>query len=80
MCLKSVETKLNKKEFHRSRQPIFLNQVEISKILISDEFTLDDGVKDFIRYKIGETGKPLCILLLQMSGFIEYFLKQKRNK
>ena len=28
--------KLNKKEFYRSKQPIYLNQVEINKIVISD--------------------------------------------
>ena len=45
MSLKSGEIKLNKREFHKSKQPIYLNQVEISKIVISDEFKLDDGVK-----------------------------------
>ena len=44
MSLKFGEIKLNKKEFHRSKQPIYLNQVEISKIAISHELKLDDGV------------------------------------
>ena len=44
MSLKFGEIKLNKKEFHRSKQPIYLNQVEISKITISHELKLDDGV------------------------------------
>ena len=52
MCLKFGEIKLNKKEFHRSKQPSYLNQAEISKIVISDEFKLDDGVKNFIGFKI----------------------------
>ena len=43
MSPKFGEMKLNKKEFHRSKQPIYLNQIEISKIVISDEFKLDDG-------------------------------------
>ena len=51
MSLKLVEIKLNKKEFHRSKQATYLNQVEISKIIISNEFKLDDGVKNFIGYK-----------------------------
>ena len=41
--------------FLRSQQPIYLDQVEISKIAISDEFKLDNGVKIFIGYKNGET-------------------------
>ena len=79
MSIKSGELKLNKKEFHRSKQPIYLNQVEISKIVISDEFKLDDGVKNFIGYKNGETVKPLCIILPQMSVFIKYFESNKKN-
>ena len=52
MSLKLVEIKLNKKEFHRLKQATYLNQTEISKIVISNEFKLDDGVKNFIRYKM----------------------------
>ena len=55
MSLKFSEIKLNKKEFHRLKQPICLNQVEISKIVISNELKLDNGVKNFIGYKNGET-------------------------
>ena len=72
--------KLNKKEFHRSKQPIYLNQVEISKIVVSDEFKLDDCVKNCIEYKNSETVKPLCIILPQTSGFIKYFLKTTKKK
>ena len=78
MRLKFGEIKLNKKEFHRSKQPIYLNQVEISKVVISDEFKLDDGVKNLIVHKNGETVKPLCIILPQMSRFIKYF--ENNNK
>ena len=65
MSLKFGEIKLNKKEFHRSKQPIYLNRVEISKIVISDDFKLDDDVKNFIGYKNDETIKTLCITLPQ---------------
>ena len=58
---------------------IYLNQVEISKIVISDEFKLDDGVKNFIGYKNGETVKLLCIILPQMSGFIKYFENNRKS-
>ena len=36
MSLNIGGIKLNKKEFYRSKQPIYLNQVEINKIVISD--------------------------------------------
>ena len=34
---------------------MYLNQVEIKKIDISDKFKLNDGVKNFTGYKNGET-------------------------
>ena len=48
MSLRFGGFKVNKKELHRSEQPIYLNQVKISKIVISNEFKPDDGVKIFI--------------------------------
>ena len=79
MSLEFGKIKLNKKEFHKSKQAIYLNKVEISEIVISDDFKLDDGVKNFIGYKNGETVKSLCIILSQMSGFIKYFEKNNSN-
>ena len=79
MNLKSGEIKINKKEFHRSKQPIYLNQDEINKIVISDKFKFDDGVKNFIGWKNREIVTPLCIILPQMSGFIKRFENNKRN-
>ena len=79
MNLKSGEIKLNKKKFHRSKQPIYLNQDEINKIIISDKFKFDDGVKNFIGCENGEVVTPLCIVLPQMSGFIKYFENSKIN-
>ena len=79
MSLEFNKIKLNKKEFHKSKQAIYLHKVEISEIVISDDFKLDDGVKNFIGYKNGETVKSLCIILSQMSEFIKYFEKNNSN-
>ena len=79
MSLKFGKIKLNKKEFHKSKQGIYLNKVEISEIVISDDFKLDDGVKNFIGCKNDKTVKPLCIILPQMSGFISYFQDNKKH-
>ena len=35
-------TEINKKEFHKSMQPINLNLVDISKTVISDKFKHND--------------------------------------
>ena len=48
--------RLNKKEFHNSKQPINLDKVNIDQIV-----------------------KPLCIILLQMSGYIKYFENGGKN-
>ena len=79
MSLEFNKIKLNKKEFHKSKQAIYLHKVEISEIVISDDFKLDDGVKNFIGCKNDKTVKPLCIILPQMSGFISYFQDNKKH-
>ena len=50
----------NKKEFHKFKQPINLELVNIDQIVVSDKFKHnDDGFKYFIGYKEGEIVKPL---------------------
>ena len=66
---------VNKKEFHKSKQAINLDLVNVDQIVISDKFKhSDDGFKYFVGYKKeGEIVKPLCTILSQMSGYIKYF-------
>ena len=66
--------KLDKKEFHKSKQPIDLDLVNVVQRVISDRFKhSDDDFKYFIGYKEGEIVKLLCIILPEMSGYIKYF-------
>ena len=72
--LKCDNVRVNKKEFHKSKQPIDLDLVNVDQIVVSDKFKdSDDSFKYFIGYKKGEIFKPLCIILSQMSGYIKYF-------
>ena len=67
--LKFDNIRVNKKEFHKSKQPIDLGLVNVDQIVVPDKFKhSDDGFKYFIGYKEDEIVKPLCIILLQMSG------------
>ena len=51
--------RVNKKGFHKSKQPIKLDFVNINQIVISDKFKhSDDGFKYFIGYKEDEIVKP----------------------
>ena len=62
--LKFDNTEINKKEFHKSKQPINLNLVTVDQIVISDKFKhSDDGFQYFIVYKKDDIVKPLCIIL-----------------
>ena len=72
--LKFNNIRLNKKEFHKSKEPIDLMSVNIDQIIVSDKFDHNnEGFKYFIGYQEGEIVKPLCIILPQMSGYIKYF-------
>ena len=64
--LKFDNIRVNKKEFHKSKQPIDLNFVIIDQIVVSDKFKHnDDGFKYFIGYKEGEIVKPLALSYLK---------------
>ena len=74
MALIFNNIKFNRKEFHKSKQPINLMSVNVDQIVVSDKFKHSDkGYKYFIGYQEGEIVKPLCIILPQMSGYIKYF-------
>ena len=72
--LKFNNIRLNKKKFQKSKEPIDLLSVDVDQIVVSYKFKHnDEGFKYFIGYLKGEIVKPLCIILLQMSGYIKYF-------
>ena len=78
--LKFKNIKVNKKEFHRSKQTIDLDSVDTGKIVISDRFKhSEEGSKYFIGYQEDEIVKPLCIMLRQMNGYIKYFDNGGKN-
>ena len=53
--LKSNNIKVNKKEFHRSKQAIELDLVHTGKIVVSDKFKhSEEGFKYFIGYQENE--------------------------
>ena len=72
--LKFDNIRVNKKEFHKSKQPIDLMSVNVDQIVVSDKFKHNkEGFKYFIGYQKNEIVKPLCIILRQMNGYIKYF-------
>ena len=78
--LKFNNIKVNKKEFHRSKEPVDLLSVDLDQIIVSYNFKHnDEGIKHFIGYLENGLAKPLCIILPQMSGYIKYFENGSKN-
>ena len=72
--------RLNKTEFHKSKQLIDLMTVNIKNIVASDKFRhSDEGFKYFIGYQEDEIVQPLCIILPQMSEYIKYLKNGGKN-
>ena len=78
--LKFENIRVNKKEFHKSKQPVDLASVNVDQIVISGKFKQsDEGFKYFIGYKKGEIVTPLFIILPQMNGYIKYFKNSSKS-
>ena len=78
--LKFNNIRLNKKEFHKSKEPIDLMPVNVDQIIASDKFKHNNkGFKYFIGYLESGIVKPLCIISPQMSGYIKSFENEGKN-
>ena len=72
--LKFNNIKINKKEFHKSKQAMDLDLIITDKIVVSDRFRhSEEGFKYFIGFQEDEIVKPLWIILPQMNAYIKYF-------
>ena len=72
--------RVNKKEFHKSKQAIDLDSVIIDQIVVSHKFKhSEEGYKYCIGYQEDEIVKPLCIILPQINGYIKYFENGRKN-
>ena len=71
---------LNKKEFHRLKEPIDLFSVNVDQIVVSNKFKHNKkAFKHFIGYQKGKIVKSLCIILPQMSRYIKCFENGSKN-
>ena len=66
--------KLIKKKFYSSKQAISLDSVDLSKIVVSKKWEINDKTyKHICGYLNNNTIQPLCVVLSQMDGYIKYF-------
>ena len=77
MSLKKIKfgnKEVNKKEFYSSKEAILLDSVDLSKIVVSKKWKIDDKTyKYFCGYLNNDVIKPLCVILPQMNECIKYF-------
>ena len=72
--IKFGDKEIDKKAFYSSKEAILLNSVDLSKIVVSSRWKLNDTTyKYFCGYLNNDVIKPLCVILPQMNGYIKYF-------
>ena len=78
--LKFNNIRLNKKEFHKSKQLVDLMSVNVDQVVVSEKIKHNnEGFNYFFGYQEVEIVKPLCIILPQVSGYIKYFKNGGKN-
>ena len=71
---------VNKKDFHKSKQPINLDLINVYHLVISDKFKhSDDGFKYFIGYKEGDIVKPFLYYLTSNQWIHEEIENKRKN-
>ena len=77
MSLKKInfgDKEVDKKKFYSSKEAILLDSVDLSKIVVSSRYKINDTMyKFFCRYLNNNSIKPLCVILPQADGYIKYF-------
>ena len=72
--IKFAHKEVDKKKFYSSKEAILLDSVDLSKIVVSSRWKLNDTTYKYFRgYLNNDVIKPLCIILPQMNGYIKYF-------
>ena len=78
--IKFGDKEVDKKEFYSSKEPILLDSVSLSKIVVSSRWKLNDTTyKYFCGYLNNDGIKPLCVILPQVNGYIKYFDNGGKN-
>ena len=68
------DKEVDKKKFYSTKEAILLDSVDLSKIVVSSRWKLNDTTYKYIcGYLNNDVIKPLCVILPQMNGYIKYF-------
>ena len=78
--IKFGDKEVDKKEFYSSKKAILLDSVDLSKIVVSSRWKLNDTTyKYFCGYLNNDVINPLCVILPQRNGYIKYFDNGGKN-
>ena len=79
--IKFGDKEVDKKTFYSSKEAILLDSVDLSKIVVSSIWKLNDTTYKYFCGYLNNDGiiKPLCVILPQMNGYIKYFDDGGRN-
>ena len=78
--IKFGDKEVDKKEFYLSKQTILLNSVDLSKMVVSSKWKINDTkYKYFCGYLNNDVIQPLCVILPQISAYIKYFDDSGKN-
>ena len=71
--IKFGDKEIDKKEFYSSKEAILLDSVDLSKIVVSNKWKINDTTYKYLcGYLNNDVIQPLCVILPQMSGYIKY--------
>ena len=72
--IKFGDKEVDKKEFYLSKQAISLDSIDLSKIVVSNKWKINDTTYKYsCGYLNNDVIRPLCVILPQVSGYIKYF-------
>ena len=72
--IKFGDKEVDKKKFYSSKQAISLDSVDLSKIVVSNKWKINDATYKYLcGYLNDDVIQPLCVILPQINGHIKYF-------
>ena len=78
--IKFGDKEVDKKEFYSSKKVILLGSVDLSKIVVSSKWKINEKTYKYLcGYLNNDVIQPLCVILPQMNGYIKYFGNGGKN-
>ena len=78
--IKFGDKEVDKKEFYSSKKAILLDAVDLSKIVVSSKWKINETTYKYLcGYLNYDVIQPLCVILPQMNGYIKYFDNGGKN-